>query len=328
MPPSSPLRAAVVQFEHAAGDKAANFAKVERFAAAAARQRVHLLAFAECCLTGYWFLRNLSRDQLLALAEPVPDGPSTQRLLDLARRYDMTIGAGLVERDGDSRLYNAYVVALPDGRHARHRKIQSFESDHISPGDAYTVFDTPDGVRVGVLICYDNNIVENVRITALRGAQVLLAPHQTGGCNSASPHGMKPIPRALWDNRHDDPAPLHAALTGASGRAWVMRWLPARAHDNGLFILFANGIGVDDDEIRTGHAMILDPYGRICADTDAPDDALVTADLDLTLIPMSTGRRWLHARRPDLYMPLTIPTGDERDTRAVRFNKPDPPPQT
>jgi predicted amidohydrolase len=135
---------------------------------------------------------------------------------------------------------------------------------------------------------------------------------------------MKPIPRALWDNRHTDPAAIDAALTGASGRAWVMRWLPSRAHDNGLFVLFANGVGVDDDEIRTGHAMILDPYGRTVAESDAADDALVVADLDLSLIPMSTGRRWLRARRPDLYRPLTIPTGDERDTRSVRFNT-DPP---
>ena len=46
-------------------------------------------------------------------------------------------------------------------------------------------------------------------------------------------------------------------------RAMLMRWLPARAHDNGLFLVFANGIGVDDDEIRTGNSMILDPYGRV-----------------------------------------------------------------
>jgi predicted amidohydrolase len=44
-----------------------------------------------------------------------------------------------------------------------------------------------------------------------------------------------------------------------------MRWLPSRAHDNGMFLIFSNGIGPDDDEIRTGNAMILDPYGEIIA---------------------------------------------------------------
>lgn len=312
------LRAAVVQFEHAPGDKAANFAKIERFAAEASAQGVRLLAFPECCITGYWFLRNLTHQQLRELAEAVPEGPSTQRVIELARARGMTLGAGLVEREGE-RLYNTYVVAMPDGQVRRHRKIQAFEHEHISAGSEYTVFDTPDGVRVGVLICYDNNIVENVRVTALMGAQVLLAPHQTGGCNSASPHGMKPIDRALWDNRAANPEAIRRALTGPSGRGWIMRWLPSRAHDNGLFVLFANGVGVDDDEVRTGNAMILDPYGRTLAETDAAGDAMVVADLDLSLIPTSTGRRWLRARRPELYGPLTVPSGDEMDTRAVRF---------
>ena len=58
-----------------------------------------------------------------------------------------------------------------------------------------------------------------------------------------------------------------------------MRWLPARAHDNGLFLLFANGIGPDDNEVRTGNAMILDCYGRILAETDKAGDDMVVADL-------------------------------------------------
>src|SRR5262249_2070744 len=152
----------------------------------------------------------------------------------------------------DGRMFNTYVVALPDGQIHRHRKIQAFEHDDISAGDEYTVFDTPHGVRVGVLICYDNNIIENVRITALKGAEVLLAPHQTGGCTTVSPHGMKPIDKAIWANRQRDPERCKAELTGDKGRGWLMRWLPTRAHDNGMFLVFANGIGVDDDEIRTG----------------------------------------------------------------------------
>jgi predicted amidohydrolase len=315
----STIRAAVVQFEHARGDKRANFAKIETFARRAVAQGVRLLAFPECCITGYWFLRNLTPAQLTDLAEPVPAGPSTQRLLALSRELNMTIGAGLVEIADDGKLHNTYVVAMPDGRHVRHRKIQAFEHDHIVPGREYTVFDLPEGVRVGVLICYDNNIVENVRITALMGAQVLLAPHQTGGCNSASPFGLKPIDQRLWHERASNPEAIRAEITGPKGKAWLMRWLPSRAHDNGLFLLFANGVGIDDDEVRTGNSMILDPYGRTVESSDEPGDDMVIADLDLDLIPMSTGRRWLKSRRPELYGPLTRPTGMERDTRTVRF---------
>ena len=130
---------------------------------------MEIVVFPECCITGYWFLRHLTREQLLALAEPVPDGPSTRALLELSRAHRMTIGAGLVEVDQAGLLHNTYVVAMPDGSWRLHRKIHAFESDDIVPGAEFTVFDTPHGCRVGVLICYDCNINENVRITALHG---------------------------------------------------------------------------------------------------------------------------------------------------------------
>jgi predicted amidohydrolase len=100
-----------------------------------------------------------------------------------------------------------------------------------------------------------------------------------------------------------------------------MRWLPSRAHDNGLFLVFSNGVGVDDDEIRTGNAMILDPYGRILTETWKADDAMVVADLDPALLTDATGHKWLRARRPELYTPLTIPTGLECDVRKLKFEE-------
>jgi len=316
------VRVASVQFEHAAGDKDANLEKVQGFVSSAARQGVEIIAFPEHCVTGYWFLRRLSRDQLLALAEPVPDGPTTRQLLDWSRRSGMSIGAGLLEIGDDGRLYNAYVVAMPDGRYARHRKLHCFISEHMASGDQYTVFDAPHGCRLGVLTCYDNNIGENVRITALLGAEVLLAPHQTGGCDSPSPHCMGLVDRRLWDARHENPEAIEAELRGPKGREWLMRWLPARAHDNGLFLVFSNGVGVDDDEIRTGNAMILDCYGAVLAETWKAGDDMVVADLEASLRERCTGRRWLRSRRPELYGQLTVRTGIERDTRAVRFEGP------
>src|SRR2546423_4911980 len=89
------LRVASVQFESVAGDKAANFQKIEKFAEQAAREKARLIVFPECCITGYWFIRNLSVPDLTRLAEPIFDGPSSRRLLDLARKVELTIGAGL-----------------------------------------------------------------------------------------------------------------------------------------------------------------------------------------------------------------------------------------
>jgi len=315
------VRVGSVQFEHASGDKAANFHTIHTFMEQASARGVEMIAFPECCITGYWFLRNLSRQELDELAEPVGKGRSSMELLDLSRRFRMTVGAGLVERGDDGRLFNTYLVAMPDGQLRSHRKIQAFENEHISSGDRYTVFDTPQGCRVGVLICYDCNIIENVRITALMGADALLAPHQTGGCASASPHAMSLVDKSLWENRHKNPDAIEAEFRGPKGRGWLMRWLPSRAHDNGMFLVFSNGVGADDDEIRTGNAMILDPYGRILAETCKAGDDMVVADLDAGLLDRCTGRRWMRARRPDLYGPLTVPTGMEQDTRTVRFDK-------
>ena len=313
------IRVAATQFQHHPGDKEYNLGRVRHFVGEAAKSKVEIIVFPEMCLTGYWHVRKLARDQVAALAEPVPDGPSTQEMLRLSKKHGMTICAGLIERGDDGKFYNASVVAMPDGRWARHRKMHEFVSEFISDGDQFTVFDTPHGCRVGVLICYDNNIIENARATALLGAEILLSPHQTGGCNSVSPHAMKPIDQDVWARRHEDPDACEAELCGPKGRGWLMRWLPSRAHDNGMFLIFSNGIGPDDDEIRTGNAMVLDPYGRIIAETRSSEDAMVVADLDASLLETSSGRRWLRARRPELYDTLTQPTGKEKATRQIRF---------
>jgi len=315
------IRAAAVQFNHAPGDKHKNMGKIRAFTAQAHAKSVELLIFPEMCITGYWHVRKLAREEVQALAEPVPSGPSVQELIALSSQYSMTIGAGLIEHADDGMLYNTYVVAMPDGSIARHRKLHCFISAHMASGDAYTVFDLPQGTRVGVLICYDNNIGENVRITALKGAEILLAPHQTGGCDTPSPRCMGRIDPQLWHNRELDPEAIEAEFRGPKGRDWLMHWLPARAHDNGMFLIYSNGVGIDDDEVRTGNAMILDPYGDILVETWKAEDTMVVADLHAHLLDMCTGRRWIQSRRPDLYKPLTTPTGAEKDTRVVRFER-------
>jgi len=317
--PLKDIRVASVQFEHQDGDKPANLAVIKSFVAQAAANDVKIIAFPECCITGYWFLHELSRDQVDELAEPVFDGPSSQVLGELAKQHQITIGAGLVERASDGQLYNTYVVAMPDGKFQKHRKLHCFVSEHMASGDTYTVFDTPYGCRVGILICYDNNLIENVRATALQGAEILLAPHQTGGCDSGAPQAMGLVDPALWENRGDNPDAIEAEFKGDKGRDWLLRWLPSRAHDNGIFLIFSNGVGTDGNEIRTGNAMIIDCYGRILAETWEAADRMVTADLIASMRDRCTGTRWMRARRPELYDVLAVPTGREVSAREARF---------
>lgn len=313
------LRVSSVQFQHRPGNKEFNLGRVKDFVAQASAKQVDIIVFPEMCLTGYWHVRNLTRDEIDKLAEPVPDGPLTQELLRLSRESGMTIGAGLIERGEGGELYNSYIVAIPDGSTACHRKLHTFISEHMESGSEYTVFDIPQGARVGVLTCYDNNIGENVRITALKGAEILLAPHQTGGCDSPSPGCMGVVDPRLWEEREENPWAIEAELKGPKGRAWLRRWLPARAHDNGIFLIFSNGVGPDDGEVRTGNAMILDPYGETLAETWKAGDDMVVADLDPKRREMSTGHRWIKTRRPELYETLVTPTGEEEDVKKVRF---------
>ena len=129
------IRAASVQFQHLPGDKQANLRIVESFVDKAVEERADLVVFPEMCLTGYWHVRNLDKAGVEALAEPVPDGPLSRALLALSSEKGLTIGAGLIERGDDGLNYNTYLVAMPDGRFAKHRKpeyksLRKYSSNH------------------------------------------------------------------------------------------------------------------------------------------------------------------------------------------------------
>ena len=144
-------------------------------------------------------------------------------------------------------------------------------------------------MKVGFLICYDNNLPENVRITTMLGAEVIVMPHVTG-CTPSPMPGRGPVSRELWDNRHRDPVRLRQEFQGPKGREWLMRWLPARCWENGVYGVFSNAIGVDDDTIKPGLAMILDPFGEVIAESRALDDDVVVALLTADRLEQSSGR--------------------------------------
>lgn len=309
-----------VQFQHRASDKSYNLGRIGFFTQQAVLANCQLVAFPEMCICGYWHVPKLDGPQLHALAEPL-SGPSVSYVSRLAQQYGIAIGAGFLECADDGALYNSYAVCMPDGQVHCHRKLHAWEHSLISSGDRFTVFDTPWGIRAGILICWDNNLIENARATALLGAELLIAPHQAGGGQSVSPHGLKRIRVEKWARRHEDPASMAAEIRGPNGREWFMRWLPSRAHDNGMFLVFSNGVGQDEDEVRTGNAMILDPYGRILVETWQADDAIVSAELDLALLDRCTGQRWIRGRRPELYSILTDPNPDGLSPMQARFSE-------
>lgn len=293
------LKIATAQFENKSGDKKYNLSVIKQLAADAASKGADVIAFHECSITGYTFARGLSKDQMIDLAELVPDGESITELIKYASAYDITILAGLFEKDAHDNLYKAYVCVDKTGLIAKHRKLHPFINPHLLPGNTYTVFDL-HGWKCGILICYDNNIIENVRATTLLGAQIIFMPHVTM-CTPSPRPGAGFVDPALWKNRFDDPSSLRNEFNGLKGRAWLMKWLPARAYDNGVYCVFSNPIGMDDDQLKNGCAMIIDPFGDIIAECTALDNDISIAAITSKPLELAGGNRYIGARRPDLY---------------------------
>ena len=293
------IKIATAQFENKSGDKEYNLSVIDRLSEKAADAGADAIAFHECSITGYSFARKLSRNQLFELCESIPDGESIHRLQSIAEKNNITVLAGLFEKDERSDIYKAYVCVDKTGMIAKHRKLHPFVNKHILPGDEYTVFDLKEW-KAGILICYDNNIIENVRATKLLGADIIFMPHVTM-CTPSTRPGAGFVDPALWKNRETDPTSLRMEFDGLKGRAWLMKWLPARAYDNALYAIFSNPIGMDDDQLKNGCSMILDPYGDILAECRSFSDEFVMATLNEEKLKLAGGYRYMKARRPELY---------------------------
>lgn len=293
------LRVATIQFESKSGDKTYNLKVIDDICRQAAAKGADLITFHECSISGYTFARHLSKEQMLEIAEYIPAGRSVAELTAIAARHNVAIGAGLFERDGHDKIFKAYVCVDSTGLLAKFRKLHPFINPYITPGDSYCVFDLK-GWKIGILICYDNNVIENVRATKLLGADVILMPHVTM-CTPSTRPGAGFVEPKLWENRHNDPTSLREEFEGLKGRKWLMKWLPARAYDNAVYCVFSNAIGMDDDQLKNGRSMIIDPFSDILAECTSLDNDFVVADLQHEKIALAGGSRYLKARRPELY---------------------------
>ena len=299
------IRIGTAQFENRDKDKAYNLGRIRELTRRAVEQGAEIVSFHEGAIPAYSWIQPLSYEQLLGVAEPVPDGPSVKELIKIAKEFRTVVMAGIIERDAEGKIYNTYAAVGPEGFIVRYRKIHPFVNPHLSPGQEYVVIDLL-GCKIGILICYDNNLPENVRITAMLGAEIIFMPHVTCCLPSVMP-GRGVVDRKLWDNRQRDPVRLRQEFLGPKGRGWLMRWLPTRAYENGVYAVFSNPIGWDYDTVKPGLAMILDPFGEVLTESDALGDDVVVGLLTPDTLDASSGRRYLKARRPELYGKLVEP---------------------
>ena len=293
------IRISTAQFENRSGDKEYNLSVIDKLSAQAARDGSQVIAFHECSITGYTFARKLERQQMVELAERIPEGNSIVRLQQIAKKNNIIVLAGLFEKDAEDNLFKAYVCVNGNGLVAKYRKLHPFINPYLTPGDAYCVFEILRW-KCGILICYDNNIIENVRATKLLGADIIFMPHVTM-CTPSSRPGAGFVDPKLWENRESEPTSVRLEFDGMKGRDWLMKWLPSRAYDNAAYVVFANPIGMDDDQLKNGCSMIIDPFGDILAECRKLDDDVVTATIVPEKLTQAGGYRYMNARRPDLY---------------------------
>ena len=292
------MKLAVAQFEPKDGDKEYNLSIIKKLTSKAKSLGAQVISFHEMSITAYTFTKDLNYEDLLDLAEEIPNGECLRELSRISIETGLAVLAGLIEKEHE-KIYNTYVCLHQGKMIAKFRKLHPFISQYMSPGNQYEVFDLL-GWECGILICYDNNIIENVRATTLLGAELIFAPHVTGCTPSAMP-GRGYVDHEYWENRHIDPVSLRLEFDGPKGRKWLMRWLPARAYDNGVYYAFSNPIGYDGEHLKNGNAMIIDPYGEILAEVKSFENEVTIAHLTKDRLSLAGGFRYRNARRPELY---------------------------
>ena len=175
------VRAAIVQTEWT-GDQGSMIDKSVEFAREAARQGAQVMCFQELFYGPYFC--QVQEDEYFDYAEPIPDGPTTRRMQDLAKETGMVLVVPIFEKEDDGFYFNTAAVIDADGSYlGKYRKthipqVNGFwEKFYFRPGNmGYPVFDTAVG-RIGVYICYDRHFPEGWRALglALQGHSELVA---------------------------------------------------------------------------------------------------------------------------------------------------------
>ncbi len=199
-----------------------------------------LYVLPELFATGYQFC---SRAEVARLAEPIPSGATTRRLIDVARRQGCVIVAGVAERAG-RRFYNSAVVVGPTGFVGRYRKLHLFaeETRWFTPGNTNFPVWKVGSLRIGVMICFDWFFPEAARLLALNGADLICHP-----ANLVLPH----CPEAMR----------------------------TRSIENHLFTATANRVGTEARGGKPpltyiGQSQITDPQGRLLYRAKATGEAI------------------------------------------------------
>lgn len=212
----------------------------------AADEQTDLIVFPETCLMGF-----PSADEVAAVAEP-DNGSTLKTVLAVVKARNISVVVGFAEADS-GHFYNTTVLLSPEGIALKYRKTHLWASDVgvFKPGDQL-VTGMWNGIRVGILICFDIEFPENARALAAQGAELLL----------------------ITNGNMDPFGPVHRALT------------IARALENQVFAVMVNRCGSGGDLVFAGESMVVSPSGQVIAALGREAGTLV-AEIDLAEIQKS-----------------------------------------
>ncbi|MGQ9678188.1 MAG: nitrilase-related carbon-nitrogen hydrolase [bacterium] len=245
-------------------------ANIKHILSRMSRVKADLIVLPELCLTGYLFS---TRDQLHRYAEPVPNGPSCNKIINFCLQHNTNLVLGFAEAAG-SKIFNSALLITAGGSVHAYRKVHLFtdEKDLFDPGDLpFPVFSI-GGVRIGMLVCFDYFFPESARTLALRGAQIV--------CH-----------------------PSNLILNYAQSMTIT------RAQENRIFWLLANRIGFEElgeKKLRfTGQSQIVAPDGTLLYRADFEKEALKIIEInpEQALNKNVTPRNDIVTdRRPEMYL--------------------------
>jgi predicted amidohydrolase len=257
------MKIAVYQGKGANGEVTGALGMMRMYAVEAAAQGAGLVIFPEMFLTGY----NIG-DAAFTLAEPA-GGPSAAAVVKISRDSGVAILYGYPERSGDRVFNSALLIHPAGGGMANYRKTHLYGSEEnrlFQRGESLLVADM-EGLKIGILICYDIEFPEAVRALALAGADLIAVP-------TALIQPFDIVARTL---------------------------VPARAFENQVYIAYAGMCGREGDQGYCGLSCIVGPDGQDLARAGT-EPALLFADIYPSAI--SSGRQsnpYLSDRRPELY---------------------------
>ena len=247
------------QVDSQLGDFEGNLAKVVADMERAQRERVEIVSFPECFLTGYPDTEELARRDAFAI-----DSVKMMRVLDATSRFEPVLIVGFNETRGPD-LYNTALVAHKGHLLGHYSKCTAYQRFH-KQGREFPVFQH-NGVTFGVVICSDGGFIEPTRLLALQGAKVVFAPHFN------------------YINKE-----------GLIGHFMKVRAdHTARAVENNVYFVRGNNVSLGKEECITksdgvgyGDSYIIDPHGEIVVRSRRHVEDFIFADIDTTI----TDRNW------------------------------------